>query len=229
MCQSGRMDFFDRVARPPAPAAEPVRRQRPLPAWVKPETEIPIVVPLAPLVARSEDAVLAVAAVRAYSTGFEFELVAVLRRAERRGFPPWVTHWHPDRHDEAVPDEFIRVGLQLADGSKVTNLDHIVPPSLDEEPRRPILMMGGGGGGNRRYDLSYWVWPLPPAGPVTMVLQCPARGIPQTRFQLDGTAIREAAGRALELWPGEPSMVDDWSPRSYGVLGASEGVGEQPE
>ncbi|MGE5828238.1 MAG: hypothetical protein ACM30G_07715 [Micromonosporaceae bacterium] len=186
-------------------------------------------VPLAPLVARSEDAVLAIAAVRAYSTGFEFELVAVLRRAERRGFPLWVTHWHPERHDEEVPDDFIRVGLQLADGSKVTNLDHIVPPSLDEEPRRPVLMMARGGGGSRRHDLTYWVWPLPPAGPVTVVLQCPGRGIPQTRLQLDGTAIREAAGRALDLWPGEPSMVDDWSPRSPGALKAPVRLDEEPE
>jgi hypothetical protein len=166
------------------------------------------------LVARSQDAVLAVAVVRVYSTGFEFELAAVLRRAERRAFPPWHTHWRPERHDEEVPDDFIRVGLQFADCSKVTNLDHLVPTSLDDEPSRPILMMGGGGGGGRRYDLTYWVWPLPPEGPVTLVVQCPARSIPQTRFQLDGTMIREAAGQALELWPGEPSMVDDWSPRS---------------
>ena len=186
-------------------------------------------VPLSPLVARSDDAVLAVAAVRAYSTGFEFELVAVLRRAERRGYPPWVTHWHPERHDEEVPDEFIRVGLQLADGSKVTNLDHLVPPGLDKEPRGPVLMMGRGGGGSRRYDLMYWVWPLPPEGPVTLVLQCPARSIPQTRLQLDGTAIREAASRAVDLWPGEPSMVDDWSPRSAGVLRTPDSADGEPD
>jgi hypothetical protein len=48
------------------------------------------------------------------------------------------------------------------------------------------------------------VHPLPPDGPVTFVASWLEYGVDETRAQLDGSAIREAAGRAVILWPEEP-------------------------
>jgi len=52
--------------------------------------------------------------------------------------------------------------------------------------------------------MDFWVYPLPPEGPVTLVASWLEHGVTETRAELDGTAIREAAGRAVILWPDEP-------------------------
>jgi hypothetical protein len=53
-------------------------------------------------------------------------------------------------------------------------------------------------------DGDCWVHPLPPEGPVTFVVSWLLYGVPETRAELNGLAIREASGRALILWPDEP-------------------------
>jgi hypothetical protein len=52
--------------------------------------------------------------------------------------------------------------------------------------------------------MDHWVWPLPPDGPFAFVCEWPARGIPESRAEIDGGAILQAAGRAVTLWPEEP-------------------------
>ncbi|WP_261559791.1 hypothetical protein [Frankia tisae] len=51
------------------------------------------------------------------------------------------------------------------------------------------------------HRLRYWLWPLPPAGPLTFVADFLARGLPESRVAVDGAAIRAAADRAVDLWP----------------------------
>ncbi|KJE19767.1 hypothetical protein FF36_05966 [Frankia torreyi] len=51
------------------------------------------------------------------------------------------------------------------------------------------------------HRLRYWLWPLPPDGPLTFVAEFLARGLPESRVTVDGAAIRAAAGRAVDLWP----------------------------
>ena len=63
------------------------------------------------------------------------------------------------------------------------------------------LNPGGFGGGLRHRNWSYWVSPLPPAGPVTFVCEWAAAGIPETRASLDGQLIVDAARRSVRLWP----------------------------
>jgi hypothetical protein len=57
------------------------------------------------------------------------------------------------------------------------------------------LTSGGGGGDEHNWRSSFWVYPLPPEGPVTLVVSW-----------LDGTAIRAAARQAVVLWPDEPDL-----------------------
>jgi hypothetical protein len=53
---------------------------------------------------------------------------------------------------------------------------------------------------------------LPPPGPVTLVIERPSFGLAETHHDIDARAILDASARVLDLWPGEPSMVDDWVP-----------------
>jgi hypothetical protein len=208
------MGFFDQALQRPVRASEPVRRPRPLPPWFKPEAEVPTVVDATPTVlARSDDVALALAGIWAYSSGFEVNLCAVMRRAQRRSEPFWAMHGPGPYSDDPVPDDVLRVGIWFADGSVVTNVDrHMGAVDLENEPRRPLLMTGGGHGNQRRYDATFWIWPLPPPGPVKFVVEWPALQVAETHHEIDARAILDASARVLDLWPGEPSMVDDWIP-----------------
>src|SRR6266542_2635382 len=176
-CHGSPMSFFDRL--PPAPPPEP---EPPRPAWMKPEAALAGVVAKELLLARTDHAAIAITGLLAYRTGFEFILSAVLRREDRRGrmFDPGLLHW-PGRHDEPLPAEFLRLGVQFPDG---------------------------GGGGGRRYDMRYWVWPLPPPGPVAFVCQWPAHDIPESRVEIDARLILDAAARAIGLWPEDGQGSD---------------------
>jgi hypothetical protein len=204
------MGFFDRALRRPVPPAEPVQRERPLPPWVKPETEVPTVVDGAPTVlARSDDVALALAGIRAYSSGFEFDLCAVMRRAQLHSVPFW---GHGPYGGERVSDEVLRVGLRFADESVVTNVDwRVGGDDLEHEPR-PFLMGGSSHSSQRRHETTYWVWPLPPDGPLTLVVEWPSFSLTEAHHEIDARAILDASARVLDLWPGELSMVDDWIP-----------------
>jgi hypothetical protein len=114
--------------------------------------------------------------------------------------------WHPfhrPRQGSELPPEILRLGVQFADGAKATNLGMpFFPQGPDERPRGPILMPRGGGGGGRRWDVSFWLWPLPPRGQLTLVCEWPARAVELTRVEIDAGTLIEAAERAAPLWPG---------------------------
>jgi hypothetical protein len=148
------------------------------------------------LLARSDDAAVALTGLIAYPNGFAFTIAAVLREEDRRGR---VHHhgFHPGETGEP-PAEFLRLGLRFADGRVATNLaGH--PWSDDVTPDRPLLMPDSGGGGGRRFDMGHWVWPLPPAGPLTFFVAWPGYHIDETSAEIDATVLHEAAGRAILL------------------------------
>ena len=64
-------------------------------------------------------------------------------------------------------------------------------------------MAGGGAGDAYRWDCTFWVHPLSPDGPVTLVAAWPEYGAAEAQAELDGATIRAAATRAVSLWPEE--------------------------
>jgi hypothetical protein len=74
----------------------------------------------------------------------------------------------------------------------------------DTDPGRLVMLECGSSGSPRRWDGDFWVYPLPPEGPVTFVASWPKYEVAETRMELDGAAIREAAERAVTLWPEDP-------------------------
>ena len=47
--------------------------------------------------------------------------------------------------------------------------------------------------------MGYWVWPLPPAGPLTVYVSWPRYRIGETSAEIDAALLTEAAGRAFDL------------------------------
>ena len=193
------MRFFEALP-PPEPIDRPARQR---PVWAKPEAVLPGVVAVERVLGRSDDAVVAIGGIAGYPNGFEFTLAAILR-VDRRG-GPMLMHLHPFEPDDPVPDRFLRLGVEFSDGRRATNLS---PPMYMADPSRapagPMLTPNGGGGGPRRNDQTYWVFPLPPPGPVAIVCEWPAYGIDESRIELDAALIIGASTRAVRLWPDDP-------------------------
>ena len=69
-----------------------------------------------------------------------------------------------------------------------------------EVPLGPVIGHGSGGGGGKRWDCDYWVWPLPPDGPLTVSCEWLAAGVELSSTEVDGGAIRRAGASSKGLW-----------------------------
>jgi hypothetical protein len=175
------MGFFDDV---PPSLERPGRGG----LWDWPLAELPrVAVADALVLARTEEVVVAVTAIWAFRAGFEFWVRALFRRSGAA------------LADEA-DDQSLHIGVQFADGRKVANMAR-VPEPAESVPAGLILRPGGFGGGRQYRDRSYWVSPLPPAGPVVFVCEWAALGIGEERAEADAQLILDAARRSVQLWP----------------------------
>ena len=164
-----------------------------------PENEIPAAVPLNTVLARTRDVALALLDVQVYSTGLSLTL------ALRARTPPPGTErglgeilFGPERRRAPL-----LLGLEFADGRRVTSAGPGFPPPEAEDG--VVFHPGSGSGGELAADQSWWLSPLPPPGPLRVVVRCDALGIAETSTVVDGGALAAAAGGVVELWPWEPA------------------------
>jgi hypothetical protein len=200
--------FFE----PPPPPPEPPARE-PQPAWLgAPANVLGVGVPANILLARSDQVALSVTHLTAFPAGVSLRLVAQRRGdpEDPRRDPFHLAHMHAFQHrgGELEPD-VLRFGVEFSDGSKATNLGG--HPWRGGDPVGPLLTQGGGGGGGRSFETSYWLWPLPPPGPLAFVCEWPALGVPLTRVEIDAGEILDAAGRAETLWEDDGPSGGGWS------------------
>jgi hypothetical protein len=191
-------DFFE----PPPPPPLPLPGERRQPEWFgPPDNVLGVVLPLERTLAATGDVALALRGVTVYPTGAEFDVVLLLRDGVGDPFGWMPFHARRGRAGELPPD-VLRLGARFADGTKATNLAMpFFPHGFEERPPGPVLMPRGGGGGGRRWDVSFWLWPLPAADPFAIAVEWPARGIALTQVDVATAPLVEAAARAEELWP----------------------------
>ena len=208
MCHSAGVSFFESIPKP--------SRQRPRrPAWARSDVVVPGSVPTEFVLIRTEHVAVAVGSVRAYPNGFEFTLHGRLRQEDeasgRAGSDPFDRDAH-GRGTPRAPEEALRLGVLFADGRRTATTARQV--MTGEGADGLMLRQEGGGGTGRRWDWDFWVYPLPPDGPVILVASWLEHGVGETRAELDGTAIREASRRSVTLWPDEPQAESGTSWRS---------------
>lgn len=192
------MSFFELPPPPPEPPEEHVQ-----PVWIgPPDNMLGVPFPLSVLLAHTPSVALHVHTGLAFPSGIEFSLQLLQRERARDHFGGGPIHaWHMSRQGAELGPEVLRFGVELSDGRKATVFDR--PPFGDENgPTGPVLMQRGGGGGDRRYDMRFWLWPLPPPGDLAFVTEWPEQGVELTRRAVDTTPMLEAAASAEELWPG---------------------------
>lgn len=190
-------DFF---TPPPPREPEPEPRQ---PEWLgPPDNELGVAVPVRVVLARTADVAVAVADVVAYSTGIELGLAVRLRTVDELDDPYGMRYARPRAGRADLAGEFLRFGVELADGSRATNIDAIPFGDPERTLSSPVLVPRGGGGGGRTWDQRMWLWPLPPAGTLAFACEWPKRGIELTRAEVDTAPILAAAAAAEQLWQG---------------------------
>jgi len=184
-------DFFPPI--PPPPRHTPA----PQPEWFGPSTAVlGRAVAIDPFVlGRTGEVALVVEALRAYPNGVAFTLVAVGRAGHelRDLLGP---HHGPPGVD---PDDHLRFGVELSDGRRAIEMPAWAQTG-SATPAGPVLRRGRGGGGGARYDLEYWLWPLPPRGPLTFACRWRGRGLAMSRHTISADPIVDAAAGARDVW-----------------------------
>jgi len=169
---------------------------------------LPGLVALELVLARTEKVAMCLPLISAYPSGLEVDLVTMASAASRDLdpylFAPHRLALRRRTASESPPEDMLRFGVQFADGSKATNASGRLPdPARDPAPSPPVMHAEGGGGGTGGWRQRFWIWPLPPAGPLTFVVEWAAAGIPLTRHEIDAKLIRDAAQRAQVIFSTE--------------------------
>jgi hypothetical protein len=186
------MSFFEPI--PDAPK-QPAPQRRP--PWIgAPENELGVGVPMRVLLARTDDIAVSVGDVVAYSTGFTLRLAVRVRPGVVEDPRSFFMQLHAPPGMASA--DGLRFGIGFADGRRATRMR----PGPTSEGPPPIALMarGGGDSGGGGLDVGYWVFPLPPAGPLVFALEWPSRGIDETTREVDATAIAEAGAQSEVLW-----------------------------
>ena len=204
------MDFVDLFvgAEPEEekPEESPVSHERP--AWLGPPAgELGVAVPLQLVLARTDRSALAISHAMAFSSGITFELAAHVGGLTRQKTHLLFHEQHPGPIDgEDLPDGFLRFGVELPDGRRVSNLGgrrRLFAGATDPSP--PVLIQHRGGGGQSGEDsvswqVSFWLWPLPEPGRLSLYVEWPVAGIELSRADLETEQLLTAAGKATRLW-----------------------------
>ncbi len=183
------MSFFELPSRPPAEEEEHVG-----PPWAgEPSDRLGGPLPLALVVGRSARAAVVVQQALVYSEGMTLSVDAISPDEELLDAQFGL---HRRRRD-GLPAEFMRLGVEYADGTKATNL-HDFGGRLDDAPKA-LLMRESGSGGRGRTTWRFWLWPLPKDNPFHFVCEWPGAQIPLTRTPLDVGLILAAAENSQAL------------------------------
>jgi hypothetical protein len=176
---------------------------------MKPVAVLPAVVAENAVIVRDERLAISIGGLTAYPNGFEFSL-----HIRTRGGGDLIDPFGHRRHRDYVrgtgggkvgdPERDLRLGVLFADGRRAaSNRRRRLPLDGELDSDTIVMQPGHGGGGGGSWDMSHWVHPLPPAGPLTIVVSWLAQDITEVRHELDGSQILAADEQAIVLWPEE--------------------------
>ncbi len=203
------MSFFESLPRPPRP--EPVA-EPPRPAWMKPQFMVPGSVAADLVLLRTDEVAVTLGLLRAYTTGFEFtaDVHSHARRLHHGGMPG------RRAFQEAEAEGGLRLGLEFSDGRRA-EIGTPRPYPDQVGPHTLVVVPAGSGGSDCSWHGRFWVYPLPPPGPLAFVATWPDYAVAEARVELEADLLLSAAGRAIALWPEAP----DGAPLLEATTGAT--------
>jgi hypothetical protein len=190
------MSFFEPLP-PEAPRAEHTWRP---PLWDRPsEGTLPAVVPVNQIVVRTAEVVVEIELVRVYPNGFTVGLMALGDPRSDEGITSTLMGFGGGRGGDPG---FPRLGVRFADGRTAGREIHDRAVARDDRgmPTEPLVRMASGGGGSSGMRTEFWIHPLPPPGPVDIIVGLPALDDLEQTVTVDGDRIIDAAQRAQVIW-----------------------------
>lgn len=186
------MGFFDSFPASPAPVEPP-----PLPPWFGPPPRcFGGYVPARLILVHTPSALLVVDRLLAFPSGLEFTTVAARRPGPLDMADPFF--WDPLHRDTPVaPPDCVRFAIVFPDGQIASNL--LDRHRGEEPPSGPVVGSFSGQGHRGHWERRWWLWPLPPAGPVRFVVEWPSEGVPETSAVVEADQLHAAAADALVL------------------------------
>ena len=199
------MSFFDEVERPPPP---PEPQEHEPPPWFQPPSRhVAGLVADRRVVARAADIAVLLSHLDVFPTGCSIRVRVSVVRPHDESERDWQDRLRRDVHSRHFGmhgggEGPLRFGVDLGAAGRATTDNRHRPHR--EQPEGPVLHQHGVGGsgspGEYVQTHHLWLWPLPPARPFDLVFQWHDQGIGETRVELDGAAIVEAAGRSHPLF-----------------------------
>lgn len=173
----------------------------------RPENELGIVVPINLTLARLPELIITLTHAKVLTAGITMFLTC------RSGSSAVDDNGHAKMIPTARPPGVLLFGVEFADGRAATNMTGGLPTI--EDPEEPLLSRGPARASSGVDERTYFLTPLPPAGPLTVVLAAPLLGITDARYEIDTAPFRDAQAHAEVLWP-EPTY-EQRRPPSYPI------------
>jgi len=95
-----------------------------------------------------------------------------------------------------------RFGVGFADGRKAVLGAALGGSAIDRATGAALHPMGSSHS-QRRWEGRFWLWPLPPPGPLTLAFAWPDEGVDEATVEIDAAPLVAAGARARELWPDD--------------------------
>ncbi|MDA8313538.1 MAG: hypothetical protein M0Z46_23555 [Actinomycetota bacterium] len=148
-------------------------------------------VPWRTTLVRTHNAWAAVQDFEAFPSGILFELVAR------------VEDWDPDpsarTHTLLGHPTSLRLGVRFSDG-RAGATDRFAERARPMRLGEVIFFPKGGSGHPHEYRHAFWLWPLPPPGPMTWICVWPAVGVGEETVEVDASELVESAASSERLW-----------------------------
>ncbi|WP_331770264.1 ankyrin repeat domain-containing protein (plasmid) [Embleya sp. NBC_00888] len=116
----------------------------------------------------------------------------------------------------------LRIGLCFADGRRVTVLDG--EPWPHRARPRLTLTQSTTRSSTFRHTRTLTLAGIPPTGTLSLVVEWPGHGVPETWTELDAAALRDGAARAVRIWRELPVGDVDDTDHGHG----RKAVGDEP-
>jgi hypothetical protein len=159
-----------------------------------PQDEVGVLALASFVLARTPEVAVAVRGVTAYSDGLRLQVVVLFADEQRTEDLDWALQDYG-----RSPGRF-RLGCAFSDGRRVTTGRGDSPEVERPGDVSPQLVLLSSQSGALTWSGDYWLWPLPPAGPLVLGCRWPDRRIPETLASVDAGPLLAAAASSRPVW-----------------------------
>jgi hypothetical protein len=168
-----------------------------------PQDEVGVLALASFVLARTPEVAVAVRGITAYSDGLRLSVAVLFADEQRAEDLDWALQDY-----SRSPGRF-RLGCAFADGRRATTGRHDSPDVELPGDVAPHLLLLTSHVTALVWSGDYWLWPLPPPGPLVIGCRWPDRRIPETLAQVDAAPLITAAESSRPVWETDAVAEQD--------------------